>query len=104
MAHPLESLIDQIVQKAQKRGDFDDLPGAGKPLVHPDNPNDAVLARLLKEADATSPIVVMRRQIVAAQQRLKTLTCPDARKLCMREIADLQTRLAIEMDAFRKYG
>ncbi len=31
MTHPLDALIDQIVQAAEKRGDFDDLAGAGKP-------------------------------------------------------------------------
>ena len=104
MAHPLESLIDQIVQKAEKRGDFDNLAGAGKPLVHPDNPADAVLNRLMKEADAKSPVVVIKRQIVDAQDELKGLDDPADRKAKMRQIADLQTRLAIEMEAFRKYG
>ena len=104
MAHPLDSLIDQIVANAARRGDFDNLPGAGKPLPAVDNPQDAVLSRLMKEAEATSPVVVIRRQILAAQERLNTLTDPEARKAEMRVIADLQTRLAIEMEAFRKYG
>lgn len=51
MTHPLDSLIDQIVQAAEKRGDFDNLAGVGKPQVHPENPADAVLTRLMKETD-----------------------------------------------------
>lgn len=104
MAHSLESLIDQIVQRAQQRGELDDLPSAGKPLVHPENPEEAVLLRLMKEADATSPVVVLRRQIIAAQDVLKTLAGDDERKAKMHQIAELQTKLAIEMEAFRKYG
>ena len=104
MSHPLETLIDQIVANAARRGDFDNLPGAGKPLPKVDNPQDAVLARIMKEADATSPVVVMRRQILAAQERLKGLSDPDARKAQMLELSELQTKLAIEMEAFRKYG
>lgn len=104
MAHSLESLIDQIVQRAQQREELDDLPSAGKPLVHPENPKEAVLLRLMKEADATSPVIVLRRQIIAAQDVLKTLAGDDERKAKMHQIAELQTKLAIEMEAFRKHG
>ena len=104
MHHPLSGLIDQIVQNAEKRGDFEDLPGAGKPLPHLDDPQNAVLNRMMKEADAKSPVVVLRRQILAAQSRLQSLTDPEARKDEMSRLAELQTKLAIEMEAVRKYG
>ena len=32
------SLIDEKIRQAQERGEFDNLPGAGKPLVLDDNP------------------------------------------------------------------
>ncbi|MGV9379198.1 DnaJ family domain-containing protein [Nonomuraea sp. NPDC003707] len=35
---PFESWIDRQIREAQERGEFDDLPGAGKPL--PDRPHD----------------------------------------------------------------
>ncbi|MEU6782477.1 DUF1992 domain-containing protein [Nonomuraea angiospora] len=35
---PFESWIDRQIREAQERGEFDDLPGAGKPL--PDRPYD----------------------------------------------------------------
>ena len=104
MAHPLDSLIDQIVQQAAREGKLDNLPGAGKPLEKVENPQDAVLARIMKEADATSPVVVLRRQILAEQDKLKTLTDPDERHTKMLYLSELQTKLAIEMEAFRKYG
>lgn len=104
MDHPLRSLIDQIVENAERRGDFKDLPGAGKPLEHPENPADAVLSRIMSEADAKSPVVILRKQIIAAQAHLKTLVDADARKAQMLLLSELQTKLAIEMDAFRKYG
>ncbi|MEL6682332.1 MAG: DUF1992 domain-containing protein [Pseudomonadota bacterium] len=104
MHHPLSSLIDQIVQTAEKRGDFDDLPGAGKPLPHLDDPQNAVLNRMMKEADAKSPVVILRQQILAANARLKTLTDPEARRTEMLHLSELQMKLSIEMEAFRKYG
>lgn len=104
MTHPLSSLIDQIVQKAHSRGDLDDLPGAGKPLAHLDDPQNAVLNRMMQEADAKSPVVVLRLQIIDAQERLKMLTNEKARKAEMLCLSELHTKLAIEMEAFRKYG
>ncbi|WP_341366920.1 DUF1992 domain-containing protein [Yoonia sp. BS5-3] len=104
MHHPLSHLIDQIVQDAEKRGDLDNLPGAGKPLPHLDDPQNAVLNRMMQEADAKSPVVILRQQILASQARLKTLVDEDARKAEMTYLSELQTKLAIEMDAFRKYG
>ena len=104
MHHPLSGLIDQIVQNAERRGDFDNLPGAGKPLPQLDNPQNAVLNRIMKEADAKSPVVILRQQILASSERLKSLTDPAERKAEMTRLAELQTKLGIEMDAFRKYG
>src|SRR5260370_31032308 len=36
-----ESLIDQQIRAAEARGEFDDLPGAGKPLTGLDKPYSA---------------------------------------------------------------
>ncbi|MDO6588775.1 DUF1992 domain-containing protein [Loktanella sp. D2R18] len=104
MHHPLSSLIDQIVTNAEKRGDFDDLTGAGKPLPGLDDPQNAVLNRIMREADAKSPAVILRQQILASQERLKTLTDMATRKEEMLVLSELHTKLAIEMEAFRKYG
>ena len=104
MDHPLRGLIDQIVENAERRGDFKDLPGAGKPLAHLDDPQNAVLNRMMQEADAKSPVVVLRRQILEAQERLKALTDEADRKAEMARLSELHTKLAIEMEAFRKYG
>ncbi|WP_394179481.1 DUF1992 domain-containing protein [Yoonia maritima] len=104
MHHPLSSLIDQIVQNAEKRGDFDDLPGAGEPLTGLDDPQNAVLNRIMSEADAKSPVVILRQQILASQERLTSLTDETARKDEMLVLSELHTKLAIEMEAFRKYG
>lgn len=104
MHHPLSNLIDRIVQNAERRGDFDNLPGAGKPLPHLDDPQNAVLARMMKEADAKSPVVILHQQILAAHETLNRLTDETGRKDAMLHLSELQTKLAIEMEAFRKYG
>ncbi|PRX98177.1 DUF1992 domain-containing protein [Allonocardiopsis opalescens] len=35
-----ESFIDRQIREAEERGDFDDLPGAGKPIPGIDRPHD----------------------------------------------------------------
>ena len=35
-----ESLVEQRIREAQERGEFDDLPGAGKPIPDIDAPHD----------------------------------------------------------------
>jgi hypothetical protein len=104
MHHPLSGLIDQIVQNAEKRGEFDDLPGAGKPLANLDHPQNAVLNRMMQEADAKSPVVILRRQILEAQEQLKHLTDAAKRKAVQLRLSELHTKLSLEMEAFRKYG
>ena len=104
MAHPLESLIDEILGEAQKRGEMDDLPGAGKPLKFDGSPQDAVLGRLAKEANVKPPVVVLKEQIAEAKARLAGLVDEADRKAEMKVLADLEMRLALEIEAFNRYG
>ena len=104
MTHPLDDLINKMMAAAAAKGDFENLPGAGKPLNLSGNPKDALLNRMMTEAHAKPPAIALKEQIAAAQAQLKTLTAPDERKAQMKIIADLQTRLAIEVEAMRKYG
>ena len=65
--------IDRVIREAIERGDFDDLPGAGKPLG-PDNydlANDWRLAfHVLKQAGETLPWIALGKQIEADRQQL----------------------------------
>ncbi len=37
---PYESVVERRIREAVERGDFEDLPGAGKPLPHAGKPHD----------------------------------------------------------------
>ncbi|WP_375687641.1 DnaJ family domain-containing protein [Pseudooceanicola sp. LIPI14-2-Ac024] len=104
MSHPLNWIIDGYLKTAEENGAFDNLPGAGKPLPKREDPRDALLSHVSREHKIKPPIVVMREQIVASQARLKDLSDPDARKAEMKVLADLQMRLAMELEAFRRFG
>lgn len=70
----LERLADAHIEAAAKRGEFDDLPGAGKPLP----PDDAQQVpaelragyRLLKNAGFVPPEIQTRRDIRAIEDLL----------------------------------
>ncbi|MET9336611.1 DUF1992 domain-containing protein [Nonomuraea sp. NPDC003804] len=58
MTDRFETLIDRQIREAQERGEFDDLPGAGKPLPNRDELNDELwwVKRKLAEENLTLPL------------------------------------------------
>lgn len=61
--------MEQMMKEAQQRGDFDNLPGKGKPLALPNSDPfagpDELVYRTLKEAGFTPEWVELRKKIVA---------------------------------------
>jgi hypothetical protein len=62
-----EQIVEERIKQAQKKGEFDNLPGAGKPLPTEDLshvPEELRLAyRILKTADCLPPELELRREI-----------------------------------------
>lgn len=103
MTHPLDAIIENAIREAQSRGEFDNLAGAGKPLDDASNPADAVIDRLMKESKAVPPAVLLQQNIATCKDRLGHLSDEAARRLELKTLSDLQTRLAIELEAAKKY-
>lgn len=104
MTHPLDGLIDSILEGAEARGEFDNLEGEGKPLPPHNAHRDSVPNRLMREAHVKPRAVSLKEQINASYARLKTLTGEDDRKAEMKTLADLQLRLSLELESLRRYG
>ena len=104
MDHPLISLIDQQIAKAEAEGQFDNLPGAGKPLDTSRDPHDALMDRMMQEAEAQSPLGVLGAQITEVKARLAGMPEGTARRAVMKELADLQMKRAMEIEAMRRFG
>ena len=67
-----ESAIDTQIREAQERGDFDNLPGQGRPLPHEPWQGDWALAHhVLRQAGETLPWISLGRDIEAAQAKLR---------------------------------
>ena len=98
-------LIDQLAEariaEAAARGAFDDLPGAGRPLVLDDDalvPEELRPAyRLLKNAGYIPPELTLRREISDLRQLLRSLGDEAEEKAaCARRLSLLLTRLAAQ--------
>lgn len=104
MSHPLNAAIEMAMKAADKSDESKDLPGAGKPLAFLSRPKDAVIDRLMKENQAKPLAVLLKNKITELRHALKAETDEAARKTLMKEIADQQLRLDLELEALRKYS
>jgi hypothetical protein len=69
-----ESAVDQQIREAQERGDFDNLPGQGRPLPVESWDEEWGLAyHILRQAGETLPWISLARDIENAQSKLDAL-------------------------------
>ena len=69
-----ESAVDRQIREAQERGDFDRLPGHGRPLPDERWDGDWGLAHhVLKQAGETLPWISLGQEIEARQAKLQQL-------------------------------
>ncbi|MFY0635509.1 MAG: DUF1992 domain-containing protein [Vannielia sp.] len=71
MDHPLIDLITAKIRAAEAEGQFDNLPGAGKPLPRCDDPENAVMHRILKENGAVPEFVTLSRELARLRDELR---------------------------------
>ena len=94
-------LIDQLVEarvaEAVARGEFEDLPGAGRPLVFDDDPQVApevrTAYRLLRNAGYVPDEVRLRGEIREAEDLLRAADDESARAMQARRLRLLLDRL-----------
>jgi hypothetical protein len=69
-----EKIVEDRIRKAQKKGEFDNLPGAGKPLdLYNDQhiPEDLRLPyKILKNADCLPPEIELKKEILCTEDLL----------------------------------
>jgi hypothetical protein len=96
-----ESWIDRQIREAEERGEFDDLPSAGKPLPGAGEPleEDWWLKKKMREEEGSAglpPSLVLRKQAETARARaLAAGTDDEARAI----IGEMNAKI---LDALRK--
>jgi hypothetical protein len=94
---PIDQLAEQKIQEAMRRGDFDDLPGSGRPLMLDDLalvPEHLRAAyRLLKNAGYLPPELYAARELREAEDLLARIDDSAERRRQGKRLRLLEVRL-----------
>lgn len=94
-----DAVAEERIQEALRRGDFDHLPGAGKPLELDDDrlvPAEVRIAfRILKNGGYVPPEVLQRREIAELEAKLPALK-QEERSRALQKLQLLRTRLGAQ--------
>ena len=92
-----QKVIERRIHEAQQNGDFENLPGKGKPLQLEDDrhiPEDLRLAyKVLKNADCLPPEVQLRKEISQMKDMLDSIPDEKEKYLQIRRINFKITKL-----------
>jgi hypothetical protein len=109
-----ELIAERKIREAQQQGAFNDLPGAGKPLLLEDDslvPEELRMAyKILKNASFLPPELELHKEILRLQDLLKEVTCEHEKIRQLRKINLLITRLnlmrrrPIGLEMAQQYG
>ena len=94
-----DKLVEARIEEAIQRGEFDNLPGAGKPLVLDDDSHIPVELRvgyrILKNAGCVPPELELRREIYNVEQLLANVEDASEQHRLLKRINFLMTRLSV---------
>lgn len=93
----VQDLIEKKIKEAQEKGDFDNLPGRGKPLKLEDDsgvPEDMRMAyKILKNADCLPPELELKKEIRQMEDMLAGIPDEKERYRLIKKINLKITRL-----------
>ncbi|WP_133486028.1 DUF1992 domain-containing protein [Aliiroseovarius marinus] len=95
MDHPLIDLINQKIRAAEEAGDFDNLEGAGKPLPKDDDPENALINRLIRENGAVPEFVSLSRELRKLRDELAETGDRTRRRDIMKEMSMMEARIEL---------
>jgi len=99
-----ESFVERQIREAQERGEFDDLPGHGKPIADIDRPHDDlwwVKQKVRREnVSALPPTLALRKQVEEARSLIDAARSETA----VREILDEINRRIVDVNRMATAG
>lgn len=101
MDHPLIDLITQKIRAAEAAGEFDNLPGAGKPLPRVADPENALIKRLMEENGAVPEFVSLSRELAKLREELLATGDRTRRRDILKEMSMMEARIDIARKAYR---
>ncbi|WP_417256130.1 DUF1992 domain-containing protein [Celeribacter halophilus] len=101
MDHPLIDLINQKIAEAERDGAFENLSGAGKPLPKEDDPDNALLNRLVKESGGVPEFVTLSRELAKLREELRDTADRTRRTEIMKEMSMMDAKIELARKAHR---
>ena len=109
----LDIIAEKKIREAIEKGEFANLPGAGKPLRLEDDsmvPEDLRTAyKILKNAGCIPPELELRKEILTLRNLLSTIEDEDARRGAVRELnakllkLNVMGKRKVNLDDFPEY-
>ena len=95
----IEQIAEARIDEAVRNGEFDSLPGAGRPL-HLDDDSDVppelrIAYRIMKNAGMIPPEIELRRELMSVESLLTQAITPQARNDAWQRIEYLLNRIAL---------
>ena len=101
-----DKIVDALIREAQERGEFDNLPGKGKPIdldEYFETPEDVRMAQsVLKNAGMTSPEIQLLKEIAELRQLLTSLMDEKKKQEVQKKIREKQIEFNLMMERRRK--
>jgi len=102
----LDKAVEAIIREAMERGEFDDLPGKGKPIdltAYFETPEEVRVANsVLKNAGMTPREVDLLKEIAELKQVLAALLDEGRKQEIRRQIQQKQLEFSLMMERLRK--
>ena len=95
MDHPLIDLINARIEAAERDGAFDNLDGAGKPLPECEDPENAVMTRIMKENGAVPEVVSLSRELARLREELRDTGDRSKRRQIIADMSMMEARIEI---------
>jgi len=101
-----DKLVEEMIKKAQERGEFDNLPGKGKPIdltEYFEMPEDVRVAQsVLKNAGMKSREVDLLKEIAELKQALAKVVKEKKRQEIQKQIQEKQVEFSLMMERQRR--
>ena len=97
-----DKLVEALIKEAQERGEFENLPGKGKPIdltTYFETPEDVRVAQsVLKNAGMTSPEVELLKEIAELKKSLAGIADENKKQEIYKQIRDRQFEFDLMME------
>lgn len=103
----LDKIVEAMIREAQERGEFDNLPGKGKPIdleAYFETPEEVRMAQsVLKNAGMTSPEVLLLKEIAGLRQLLPSVTDEAKKQEIQKQIQQKQIEFNLMTERHKRH-